>query len=245
MQLIKRIARTLFGIYAIIVFAIIMILAVIGYIIFFTFLNEKKAPFVVHKWISRPWAGSLFVFFGIRLIVNNKKLLDPSQTYVFIGNHRSLLDIPAYAIATNHVIRFLAKSELLKVPLLGWVIGKLYISVNRKDKAARAKSMERMMDSLKEGISVFICPEGTRNKTDQPLLPFHDGAFRLAIQSQVPLAILVVQNSEKLLSPTDPIALRPGTIVSYWCKPIPTTGMTQDDLPELKLSATKAMLEYL
>src|SRR6185436_10559049 len=126
-------------------------------------------PFIAHKYISRNWAGSLFVFYGIRLIIKNKELLDQKQTYVFIGNHRSLLDIPAYAVATNHCIRFLAKKELTKLPLMGYVIGKLYISVDRKDKAARAKSMENMMNSLRDGISVFICPEGTRNKGSEPL----------------------------------------------------------------------------
>ena len=155
----------------------------------------------------------IFVFFGIRLVTKNYELLDKDQTYVFIANHRSQLDIPAYALATHHTIRFLAKEELTKIPLMGFIIRRLYIPVNRKDKEARAKSMENMDESIREGISVFICPEGTRNKGGEPLLPFRDGAFRLAIESQVSIATLVILYTEKLLSPMRPIELSPGKII--------------------------------
>ena len=172
-------------------------------------------------------------------------MIDPSQTYVFIANHQSFLDIPAYAIACNNSIRFLAKVELTKIPLLGYVIRKIYITVDRKDKAARLKSIENMLDSLREEISVFICPEGTRNRTEKPLLDFHDGAFRLAIESQLPLAVLTVKGAEKLLSPLRPLELSPGTITCVWAKPIATSGMNIDDLPRLKEEARNLMLAIL
>jgi 1-acyl-sn-glycerol-3-phosphate acyltransferase len=101
--------------------------------------------------------------------------------------------------------------------------------------------MEAMMKSLNDGISVFICPEGTRNKTDEPLLDFRDGAFRLAIESQLPLAILTVNNSGKLLSPKKPIELKPGVIECIWSEPIETKGMTMDDLQILKEKARERM----
>jgi 1-acyl-sn-glycerol-3-phosphate acyltransferase len=242
---IGRFFRMLFGVYAMLIFIGTLILTFLCYIIIFTCVNEKRSAFIAHQYVSRPWAKTLFFFFGIRFIVKNKNLLDKNRTYIFIANHRSQLDIPAYAIATNHTIRFLAKAELTKIPLMGYIIKRLYVSVDRKDKIARAKSMDNMVNSLRENISVFICPEGTRNKTPDPLLPFHDGAFRLAIQSQTPLAILVIKNAEKLLSPLRPIELSPGIITGTWCNPIETEGMTQEDLPRLKDSVINAMLEVL
>ena len=242
---ILRFTRTLFGIYALIFFGATLIFSFCSYMLVFFLANEKKAPLIAHQAVSRPWSRLLFLFYGIRMKVKNKELLDTKQTYVFIANHRSQLDIPAYAIATPHTIRFLSKVELTKLPLLGYIISRLYITVDRKDKAGRARSMDNMVKSLRDGISVFICPEGTRNKGKEPLLPFHDGAFRLAIQSQVPLAIMVLQNADKLLSPLRAIELSPGVINCFWCKPISTSGMTQDDLPSLKEMAVKEMLEYL
>jgi 1-acyl-sn-glycerol-3-phosphate acyltransferase len=237
--------RSVFGIYAAIIFAIALIITVPCYFVIFLVANKKAAPFIAHRGISRPWAKFIFLMYGIRVKIYNRDVLDREQTYVFIGNHRSLLDIPSYAISTRHVIRFLAKKELTKIPLLGYVINKIYISVDRSNKQARARSMESMMNSLKEGISVFICPEGTRNKSEEPLLPFHDGAFRLAIQSQLPLAVLTVRNSDKLLSPENPTALRPGTIDCIWSEPIETKGMTQDDIPKLKQMAADVMMKNL
>ena len=208
-------------------------------------VKKENAPFIAHRYISRNWSKIIFIFYGIKIETKNSELLDDKQTYVFISNHRSQLDIPAYAIATKHTIRFLAKAELTKIPFLGYIIKRLYISVNRKDKAARAQSMENMMQSLKDEISVFICPEGTRNKGNEPLLPFHDGAFRLAIQAQVPLAILAIKNSGNLLSPLRPIELSPGKITCEWCKPLSTSGMTEADIPILKELAYKVLLDQL
>lgn len=211
----------------------------------FLFSTKEKAPFIAHQYVSRPWAKTAFFLFGLRVIIKGKEHLDRKQTYVFIANHRSQLDIPAYAIASGHTIRFLAKAELTKLPLMGYVIKNLYISVDRKDKEARARSMDQMLLSIKEGISVFICPEGTRNRGAEPLLPLRDGAFRLAIEAQVPVCILVIKNSGNLLSPIHPIALSPGKIYCTWLKPIPTVGMNENDLEKLKEEAVKRMTEEL
>ncbi|QQR94534.1 MAG: 1-acyl-sn-glycerol-3-phosphate acyltransferase [Bacteroidota bacterium] len=102
-----------------------------------------------------------------------------------------------------------------------------------------------MRKTLESDISIFICPEGTRNFTDQMLLPFKDGAFRLAIATQTPLAVLTVINTDVLLSPESPLALSPGKLVAEWSKPIDTKGMTDDDVESLKQQTAKLMQEIL
>lgn len=240
-----RILKALWGIYALLIFVVTLIISIICYFIIFTIADKKTAASTAHKYVSRNWARTLFFFFGIRLKIKNKTFLKNDQTYVFVANHLSQLDIPADAIATDHVFKYLAKEELTKIPLMGYIIRNLYISVNRKDKFARAKSMENMQNNLRQGISVFIFPEGTRNKSDQPLLDFRDGAFRLAIESQVPIAALTLLNTGKLLSPSRPIELSPGTITCVWSEPISTKGMTQDDIPVLKERVISEMKRIL
>jgi 1-acyl-sn-glycerol-3-phosphate acyltransferase len=102
-----------------------------------------------------------------------------------------------------------------------------------------------MQNSLRENIGIFICPEGTRNKTKEPLLDFRDGAFRLAIQAQTPLAVMTIVNSGKLLSPNRPIELAPGTIHCIWSEPISTIGMTEYDVPALREKARAIMIDTL
>lgn len=244
-DLILRLFKTLFGCFAALVFALTLVITSVCYVFVFALFPEKKSPVIAHSKISRTWATLLFRLFGIRVKVLNKEVLDPQAVYVFVANHRSLLDVPAYAIACKNTFRFLAKKELTRIPLLGYIINKLYISVDRTNKQARVKSMENMMNSLKDGISVFLCPEGTRNSGPEPLLPFHDGAFRLAISAQVPLAVMTIRFSDKLLSPKRPVELSPGTLECVWSKPIVTKGMTENDIPKLRAITIELMTENL
>jgi 1-acyl-sn-glycerol-3-phosphate acyltransferase len=244
MHFVFRILRILFTVYAALFFILTFFIVIPCYFIIFSFFSKEKAPAIAHR-ITQFWGKILFIFFFIRVKVKNKKFIDPKQTYVFVANHQSQLDIPAYTIACKNTLRFLAKVELTKAPLLGYVIRNLYITVDRKDKEARNRSMENMKRSLREGISVFICPEGTRNKTDQPLLDFRDGAFRLAIESQLPLAVLTLRNSGKLLSPHRPFEMSPGVIQCIWSEPVVTVGLTMDDLEMLKEKTRILMIANL
>jgi 1-acyl-sn-glycerol-3-phosphate acyltransferase len=240
-----RLLRALFGIYGALIFALLLLLVAPCYLFIFSLAPKKKAPHIAHRWVSRNWASLILTFYFIGVKIRNADLIDENKTYVFIANHRSQLDVPAYAVACRNTIRFLAKEELTKIPFMGYIIRNLYISVNRKSKEDRQRSLDAMHQSLKDGISVFLCPEGTRNKTPEPLLDFRDGAFRLAIEAQIPLAILTVKNSGNLLSPLRPLELSPGVLECIWSKPIETLGMTEHDLPILKEAARKLMIESL
>jgi 1-acyl-sn-glycerol-3-phosphate acyltransferase len=240
-----RILRTIFGIYAALVFVVTMLIVVIAYIFIFSFAPKSKAPHWAHRYISYNWAKTLFIFFLVRWKIKNEHLINRKENYVFVANHRSMLDIPAYALACKNTFRFLSKAELARIPVLGFIIRNLYITVDRKNKNDRVRSMEAMKQSLRDGVSIFICPEGTRNTTDQPLLDFRDGAFRIAIEAQVPVAVLTVKYAERLLSPLRPLELRPGKIELVWSEPIPTRGMTMDNIEELKLKARNYMIMNL
>lgn len=240
-----RVLRVLFGIYALLLFPVTLIFFTLLYVIIFTCFPKKRAPHVAHA-LSRFWARLLTIIFFGPVRVKNKHFIDPKKTYVFVANHQSQLDIPAYALSCKNTIRFLAKAELTKIPLMGYIIRNLYLTVNRTDRNDRNKSIEVMRRSLDEGISVFLCPEGTRNKYDDPpLLEFRDGAFRLAVATQTPIAGLTILNSGKKLSPLQPIALAPGTIYCVWDEPIETKGMTMDDVPALKEKVRQNMEKHL
>lgn len=235
-----RLFRLIFTLYCIVPFALSFIVVIPAYFIIFNLYPKEKAPHAAHR-VSRAWAHFLYFAFFIRYRLQNKQVIDKEKMYVFAGNHRSFLDIPAYAISCDHTFRFLSKEELTKIPLLGYVIRNLYITVNRSDKKDRYRSIEKMKASLESGISVFLAPEGTRNTSSAPLLDFKDGAFRLAISAQLPLAVLVLHDADKLLSPKRPLEMRPGILHGEWLPPFETSGMTENDLEDLKTSVRKAM----
>ena len=143
-MLLLRPFRLLYGLLAATLFAVSLLIVVPVYFLVFTFFSEKRAPHIAHKYISRSWAKIFYIIFLIRVKVKGRELIDKNKTYVFVANHLSQLDIPAYAIACRNTIRFLAKIELTKIPLMGWVIHKLYLSVDRSNKEARHRSMLNM-----------------------------------------------------------------------------------------------------
>lgn len=214
------------------------------YVIVFNFWNKERAPHVAHR-LTRFWAYLLFIIFIARPKIKGKELIDKNETYVFVSNHRSQMDIPLCAASCKNTFRFLAKAELIKAPLLGYMIKNLYITVARSNKKDRSRSMEEMKKSMDEHISVFLFPEGTRNKTEAPLIDFHDGAFRLAIKTQKPIAVLTVIDTDKVLPPKGFQVIFPGIMHAEWSKPVDTKGMTEDDLSELKSQVRKIMTDVL
>ena len=95
-----------------------------------------------------------------------------------------------------------------------------------------------------DGISILIFVEGTQNRTSELLQPFHDGAFRIAVDTQRPLLPLVVKGAGRLMPPGT-IDLKPGTIRIYVGDEIPTEGLTAEDIFPLKERTREAMLRLL
>ena len=156
---------TLFGLYALLVVMFSFFIVIPAYVFIFSFLPKKRAPFQAHK-ISRFWAKLLFTCFFIKVDIKGMELIKPDREYVFVCNHRSQLDIPLFARACVNTFRFLSKIEATKIPLFGYVIKRLYITVDRKSRRGSVESFIKMKDSLlKEKISVALFPEGTRNRT--------------------------------------------------------------------------------
>lgn len=128
---------------------------------------------------------------------------------------------------------------------MGYVLRNIYITVSRNSISDRQRSIARLKESLNSGVSVFICPEGTRNAAPEHLLPFKDGAFFVAVECQVPIAVLTVLNSEQLMPPRNFFDFRPGTIEAVWSEPISTEGLTTSDVEMLKDRVRNQMLGHL
>jgi 1-acyl-sn-glycerol-3-phosphate acyltransferase len=180
----------------------------------------------------------------IRMKVYAKEKIDPHKTYVFVANHLSQIDIVASAASVPHPVRFLAKSEIKNIPFFGSMTKMLAIMVDRKNAESRAKSVQYMVMELQKGNSVMIYPEGTRNRTENPLKEFKDGAFRVAIMSQVPIAVQTLVGTKEVNNPKG-IHLMPGTVAVRWSDPIETTGMTLEDVPRLEQMVKNEMLRNL
>jgi len=156
-------------------------------------------------------------------------------------NHTSFLDTPAIPIAIPSPLVALGKAELKKIPVFSAIVSRWAIWVDRSSPESRKKSTEELKQILRGGTSVLVAPEGTRNNTDEPLLPFRYGPFRLAVESQINILPVVIHNAGKLMK-RGSLLLRPGTIHSYCLPEISVQGKTEEDIEELTKKTQALML---
>ncbi|MBT8196250.1 MAG: 1-acyl-sn-glycerol-3-phosphate acyltransferase [Bacteroidia bacterium] len=240
----KQVFLFIYRIYCAIAFGLIGLLAFVFYFLVINLSSKKNLSRNAHR-VSQYWARTAMAFIFVKMKISNKNFIDPKRTYVFVANHQSLLDVPCWTMACQNTLKFLSKEEMMKLPVFGYVLKRIYVAVKRDSPEDRKRSMERMASTLRNGVSLFIAPEGRRNKTDKPLLPFHNGAFRLAIMSQTPIAVITVLNSGEFLKPKEPFKLYPGTVKATWSEPIETKGLTEENMEELKSKVRNIMLNKL
>ncbi|MGB7878421.1 MAG: lysophospholipid acyltransferase family protein [Ilumatobacteraceae bacterium] len=156
---------------------------------------------------------------------------DMRRPYVVVSNHESFVDI----LLISHLpteMKWMSKIEILRIPLVGWMMRLARdIPLERGDAESIAKAMEASRERLSTNVSVMIFPEGTRSKTGE-LRPFKTGAFRLAIEAQVPILPLAVYGTRDALRKHD-WRLGNAEAEVRVLEPISTEGLTMDDVQSL------------
>ena len=128
------------------------------------------------------WSKKIFQSGNAELVAIGREHLDIHSPYVFMSNHRSLLDIPASIAATPQSVRMVMKQELTRVPIWGRaMVASGFVPVDRRNKEKAIEQLERAKDHLHHGVSVWVFPEGTRSR-DGSLGPFKNGGFHVAKQ---------------------------------------------------------------
>jgi 1-acyl-sn-glycerol-3-phosphate acyltransferase len=164
------------------------------------------------------------------------------KAYIYISNHTSFLDIPGITMMIKGQFRPLAKKELKKLPVFGWIAQAASVIVDRSSNESRRKSMEHLKKILELNIPILIFPEGTQNRSNELLQPFYDGAFRIAIETQQPIMPVVIIGAGRLMPPGK-FFIQPGKIKIVAGKEIITKGLQLKDVTQLKEQVREVMLE--
>ena len=175
----------------------------------------------------------MFFFLGIPWHVEYRAELDPDKQYIFAPNHFSFIDIPTMGLNKHNAI-FVGKSEMESVPLFGWMYKNLHITVDRTKLRSMYATHVKSLKALDEGKSITIFIEGGIY-TDKPpkMVRLKDGAFRAAIEKQVPIVPVTIPHNWILL-PVEPMLLKWIPVKIVFHEPIEVAGMTLDDLDTLK-----------
>lgn len=240
----KKILAIPYSFYVAVSFTICLIFLFFLYALVSPIKDDRKRMSYIYKFnkiIFRYfWANIALV----PIKVEGREKIKDEEVYVFTANHSNLLDIPYSSSCVDHYYKPLVKKEVLKVPIMGKMFEWTSLAVDRGSKDDRKNSMTTMIEWVKSGISIWIFPEGTRNRTPHPVKEFYDGAFKLAIEAQVSVAPIVILNSRSL-QPVDSMLFYPGKVTFRFLDPIPTKGMTEADVPALKERVAKLIEETL
>src|SRR5665213_2835924 len=152
------------------------------------------------------------------------------------------MDVPLSTTFIPGPNKTIAKAEMAKIPVFGLIYKRGSVLVDRNDKNSRKNSFIKMKEVLNLGMHMCIYPEGTRNKTDMPLKEFHDGAFRLAVETETAILPGIIFNTKKVLPPGMSFYYWPSKMELHFLSPVKATKY--DDFESLKLTLHKVMGEY-
>ena len=232
MKVIKNILGRAFLVYALIVFAITMLVVFIP-IWIISLLPEPARAKALHL-VFRLWMGVYMPLVFCPVFRKGKKNFKKGEQYVVVINHNSLADIPVSSPWIPGPNKTLAKVEMSKIPLFGVIYKTGSILLDRKKENSRRESLNKMLETLEKGIHLCLYPEGTRNKTDQPMQPFFDGAFVTAVKAQRSIIPGLIFNTGKILPHNKKLWAQPMPIHIHFLEPITTKGLTLDDVSALK-----------
>jgi 1-acyl-sn-glycerol-3-phosphate acyltransferase len=240
MTILKNILGRIFALWGAVIFIITMF--PMGLIVLVLYLVKEPQRMIAFQKISRVWISIYFFLIGCRLKIFGKENFRKYEAYVIICNHTSFMDILVTTPFFPGPSKTIAKSELAKIPLFGLIYKSGSVLVNRKDKNSRVNSFKEMKAVLALGISMCIYPEGTRNKTDQPLKEFHNGAFKLAVETQRPILPAVIFNSKKAIPADKTFFFWPAKMQVHYLPPVHVSST--DNYEDVKNNLFGLMSEY-
>ncbi len=218
------------------------ILVMLPFLIVFT-SSEKFYP--QYFTCARIWAKSILYGMGFFPKKISAAELVKGKSYMFVANHTSIVDIMLMLAVVDHPFVFLGKVELARIPLFGYFYRRTCILVDRGSQRSRLEAFAEAQRRLKQGNSICIFPEGgvPEDKAVE-MAAFKDGAFRLAIDHQIPIVPITFHDNKKRFSYTF-FSGSPGKMRAKIHPVIPTSAKTLEDKRVLKQETFEVILEEL
>lgn len=239
----KDILARIYFVYGMILFGITMIpVALIFWIVRHT-MSEQQAGKIIQKGFQL-WMGIYMPLIFCPVTHRGRSYFEKGKNYVVTLNHNTLADVPVSSPGIPGPNKTLAKIEMASIPVFGYIYSSGSILLNREDIQSRKDSYGKMLDALEKGFHLCLFPEGTRNKTQEPLARFFDGAFKVAIMAQKPIIPGLIFGTKKILHPTKKMWAWPHRVEFHFLPPIETTGMEVEETDALKQKVFQLMKDY-
>lgn len=178
------------------------------------------------------WGRFVLAVALLRIKVNRNPTLNKDQSYIFVANHQSAFDIFLVYGYLGHNFKWLMKQSLKKMPLVGAASAKAgHVFVDQTSRKGIVETMRQTRDTLKEGMSTVVFPEGHRTP-DGKMAEFKKGAFQTAVSLKLPIVPVTIDGAYKVL-PIHSSRMNPTKITMTFHAPIPTDSIAANDVPNL------------
>lgn len=182
--------------------------------------------------VSRVWMRVWLLLIGCPVSIKGREHFAKGENYIVLFNHNSLLDVPLSAPFVPGSNKTIAKNSFARVPLFGLFYKKGAVLVDRGNEKSRSLSFEKMQQVLAAGMHMCIYPEGTRNRTKEPLKAFYDGAFRLAKTTHKKIIPCIINGTRKAMPVNKPFYLLPVKLSMEFLPPVNEEGLSVQQLKE-------------
>jgi 1-acyl-sn-glycerol-3-phosphate acyltransferase len=230
MKIVKYFLWTLWRIWFYILMGVPII--ILSPILIITISSEKTYPqFFV---LARLWAKIILFGMGLPYKIERDQEMEKRKSYMLVANHTSMTDIMLMLAISKNPFVFVGKKELVKIPVFGFFYKRTCILVDRKSSKSRFEVFKRAQKRLDQGLSICIFPEGGVPEDETILLDeFKDGAFRLAIEHQIPIVPMSFYDNKRHFS-FNFFSGYPGLMRARVHNFVSTEGLTMEDKTDLK-----------
>lgn len=196
---------------------LLLSLPVMGVEWMITKFNKRAADISQLRMVQWGFRCVMFIS-GTKLVVNGMENIPRGEAVLYVGNHRGFFDVVATYSLCPDLTGYISKTSVGKVPILGMVMRRIYcLFLDRNDIKQGLKIILKAIDYVKQGISICIFPEGTRNEDSDPrsVQPFHDGSFKIAQKSGCKIVPMAITGSADVLENNFPWVRRAVVTVTY------------------------------
>lgn len=231
----------IWALWVIVLFVVTMLVFLIPFLLF---CYPQPDPRKTRRFIryARVWMSVFLPLAGCPLRIRGSEKFVPGETYIVTCNHNALIDVPVSTPGIPGGNKTIAKISMAKIPLFGLFYRTGSVLVDRDNETSRRESVTRMKETLEMGLHMCIYPEGTRNRTAEPLKSFHNGAFRLSILSGKAMIPAIIFNSARIMPRGKTFLFRPYRLYMDFLDPV--TPLPGEDVEALKERVYVIMRDY-
>lgn len=213
-------------------------------------LVRKFNPVTAEMFMLRVVQGAFRIILficGTKITVLGRENIPEDEAVLFVGNHQSLFDIVTSYCHMKNRCGYIAKDNLAHIPLLSWNMRFLLcLFLDRNDLKKGLETIKQAIEYIKQGISVFIFPEGTRNKSgdETALNEFHRGSFKMAQRTGCSIVPVSFNNTASIFEAQFP-RVKPAHIIIEYGKPVPYGSLTREEQKNIDEHFRKIIAEMV